>query len=85
MLYKGGPQNYSKDDWKFVGGLIGITVFILVIANIFDPAPSRTAKSSSPAASSEFVDAAKEAGYSGSEAEQVAVAAERLCNSTGEC
>jgi hypothetical protein len=92
MLYKGGPQNYSKGDWQIVGGIVGTMMLLLFFGAIFgESKPSRTTSRSvssavsAPAASSEFVEGARQAGYSGAEAEQIAEAAERLCTSTGEC
>lgn len=92
MLYKGGPQNYSKGDWQIVGAIVGTLMLVLLYGAIFgESKPSQTTtrsvspSASAPAASSEFVEAARQAGYSGAEAEQIAQAAERLCTSTGEC
>ena len=88
MLYKGGPKNYSKSDWMIVKVIVGLLVVTMIYGMITRPektTSSRTSASTSARASSDYVDAAKQAGYSGSDAEQVAAAAERLCNSTGEC
>ena len=30
MLYKGGPQNYSKSDWQVIAGIVGTAVVALV-------------------------------------------------------
>src|SRR3546814_12063461 len=86
MLYKGGPKNYSKGDWMVIKAIVGIVVVASIVAKIADPGSSGPeSASTSVAASSEFVDAAKRAGYSDSDADQVAAAAERLCIATGEC
>jgi hypothetical protein len=86
MLYKGGPKNYSKSDWMIVKVIVGLLVVTMIYGMITRPETTKSSRSSTSArASSEYVDAAKQAGYSGSDAEQVAAAAERLCNSTGEC
>ena len=83
MFYKGGPKNYSKGDWLFIKVCVGLLVLTVIYGAIFGPETETSKRSTT--ASGKYVDAAKRAGYSGSEAEQVAEAAERLCTSTGEC
>src|SRR3546814_20916389 len=76
MLYKGGPKNYSKGDWMVIKAIVGIVVVASIVAKIADPGSSGPESAyTSVADSSEFVDAAKRAGYSASDGDQVAAAA----------
>src|SRR3546814_14129850 len=71
MLYKGGPKNYSKGDWMVIKAIVGIVVVASIVAKIADTGSSGPeSASTSVAASSDFVDAAKRAGYSDGDADQ---------------
>ena len=83
-MYKGGPKNYSKRDWQILGLMLAVfTVFWFAFG--FGNNGPIGANSSSIRASSEARAAAERAGYQGKEAEEVGVAADRLCAATGEC
>ncbi|HEX8414655.1 MAG TPA: hypothetical protein VF637_12340 [Sphingomicrobium sp.] len=83
MIYKGGPQNYSKRDWLLIAGCFAaVTIAFLITGGI---STSGGRKAGEPKASAEYREAAERAGYKGKEADEVGAAAERLCQSTGDC
>lgn len=82
MFYKGGPKNYSKADWLFIGGVAALMLVAGMIGKVVDNSGVDDHVSE---ASVETLSAVKRAGYGGDDAQHVAEAAERLCRGSGDC